>query len=110
MNAGEGAAGKATAFEKIRSIIAESLGVVPTKISLSSKLVADFDADSLDLLELNMTIEREFGIEFNEGELEAFTSHGDVTVEDLVTLVLGATIEEPTMPRQETEEVFATTF
>jgi len=50
-------------FEAIRDALARQLRVDPEKITLSSRIKDDLGADSLDILQLLMTVEEEFGIE-----------------------------------------------
>ena len=49
-------------FEKIRGFLAEQLGVDASQITMDSDLLNDFDADSLDIVDMVMTLEDEFGI------------------------------------------------
>ncbi len=53
-------------LEKIKSIIAEELGVEQDTIESSSNLTDDLGADSLDAVELIMAIEEEFDIEIDD--------------------------------------------
>ena len=50
-------------FEKIRALLAEQLDVDPAKITMDSDIMSDFEADSLDIVDMVMTLEDEFGIE-----------------------------------------------
>jgi len=47
---------------KIKSIIAEQLGVKPEEVTEGAKFIDDLGADSLDTVELVMALEEEFGI------------------------------------------------
>ncbi len=60
-------------FERLKPLLVEVLGVAPDKILLSSVLVADLGAESIDLLDLSFRIEETFkvSIEGNEIEREA---------------------------------------
>jgi len=49
-------------FDKIRDILAEQLDVKPGMITRDTDLLDDLGADSLDLVELIMTLEEEYGI------------------------------------------------
>ena len=49
--------------EKVKSIIAEQLGVKPEEVTPEASFVDDLGADSLDTVELVMALEEEFGIE-----------------------------------------------
>ena len=48
-------------FDKIAKLLAEQLGIPQSKITLESKIVEDLGADSLDVVELLMTLEDETG-------------------------------------------------
>ena len=50
-------------FEKIRALLAEQLDIDPAKITMDSDIMGDFEADSLDIVDMVMTLEDEFGIE-----------------------------------------------
>jgi len=56
------------AFEKVKEIIAEELGIEEDKILLDSDLSEDLGADSLDAIELIMAIEESFDIEIPDSE------------------------------------------
>ena len=66
----------ASVQERIHRIIRQQLGVL--NFSTESKLVADLGADSLDLIELLMEIEDEFGIELADEEFTELLSVGNV--------------------------------
>jgi acyl carrier protein len=51
----------ATVFERVQKIIAEQLGVDEADIKPNTSFVEDLNADSLDLVELIMSLEEEFG-------------------------------------------------
>ena len=65
-------------FEDVCNILSKQLNVAPADITLSSKIKDDLGADSLDILQLLMTIEDEKGITIPDEELAAFTTVGDV--------------------------------
>ena len=65
-------------FEKIRALLAEHLDVDPAKITLESDLMSDFEADSLDIVDMVMTLEDEFGIEVPDDAIESLRTVGDV--------------------------------
>ena len=52
--------------EKITKIIEEQLGVEPDRIKLEASFIDDLNADSLDIVELVMAMEEEFGIDIPE--------------------------------------------
>ena len=65
-------------FEKIRGFLAEQLGVDASQITMDSDLLNDFDADSLDIVDMVMTLEDEFGIEVPDDAIENLHTVGDV--------------------------------
>lgn len=66
-------------FEKIRTIIAEQLGIDNLgDITLETSLVEDLEADSLDAVEVIMALEDEFGIEIPDEEAENFKAVKDI--------------------------------
>lgn len=65
-------------FEKMKPIIAEQLNVSEDEIKLESNFKDDLGADSLDLFELVMALEEEFGVEVPSEDLEKLTTVSDV--------------------------------
>jgi len=63
--------------EKVRSIIAEQLGVKQEEVTDTAKFIDDLGADSLDTVELVMALEEEFGIEIPDEDAEKMTAVGD---------------------------------
>ena len=73
-------------FEKIKKIISEQLEVDQSIISESSTITGDLGADSLDLVDLAMSIEDEFDIELSDEALEKIKTVGDLVnyIEDRI--------------------------
>ena len=65
-------------FEKIKNIIIEQLQVSETTVTEEASFIDDLGADSLDLVELIMALEEEFGIEIPDSDAEKVVSVGDV--------------------------------
>jgi acyl carrier protein len=65
-------------FEKVKGIIADKLGVEPTSITEDSSFIDDLGADSLDVVDIVMAFEDEFGIKVADEELEKFSTVKDV--------------------------------
>ncbi len=69
--------------EKVHDIIAKSLGVNRSEVVSSASFIDDLNADSLDVVELVMTIEKEFHIEIPDDEAEKIR-----TVQDAVDYIV----------------------
>lgn len=67
-----------TIFEKLKPIIADQLGVKMENIKLEASFKDDFEADSLDMVNLTMEIEDEFAIEISEKTAATLQTVGDV--------------------------------
>ena len=64
-------------FEKVKSVIVEKLDAEPEKISPDTRFIEDLGADSLDIVELIMGLEDEFGLEITDEEAEQIRTVGD---------------------------------
>jgi acyl carrier protein len=71
----------------VRKIIAEQLGVEESEIELQTSFVEDLNADSLDLVELIMSLEEEFSKEGKAIEISDEDAEKIVTVQDAVTFI-----------------------
>ena len=65
-------------LDKIKEILAEQLSVDPDKITLNSLLEEDLDADSLDAIDIVMSIEDEFQVEVPDEVIADMKSVGDI--------------------------------
>ncbi len=63
--------------EKVKSIIAEQLGVKKDEVIDEAKFIDDLGADSLDTVELVMALEEEFGIEIPDEDAEKMGTVGE---------------------------------
>jgi acyl carrier protein len=64
-------------FEKIKSLIAEQLFIDGKEIKEESKFIDDLGADSLDVVQLLIAMEKEFNIKFTDEEIAGIKSVGD---------------------------------
>lgn len=65
-------------FEKVKEVIEEKLNADGVEITEATRFKDDLNADSLDLFELVMALEDEFGIEIPSEDLEQLVTVGDV--------------------------------
>lgn len=63
-------------FERFRKCAVEVLSVEAGQVTMEASFADDLDADSLDLVELVMALEEEFGVSVEEEELENITTIG----------------------------------
>ena len=66
------------AFEKVRDIVVEQLGVDEEQVTLEATFIDDLGADSLDIVELIMAFEEEFNIEIPDEAAEKIKTVQDV--------------------------------
>jgi acyl carrier protein len=64
-------------FESVQNILVEQLGVDAENITMESNFIDDLNADSLDIVELVMAMEQEFGISIPDEEAEKIKTVGD---------------------------------
>lgn len=65
-------------FEKLKPIVVEQLGVDEESVKEEATFVDDLSADSLDIVELVMSLEEEFDLEIPDEEAEKIVTVGDV--------------------------------
>lgn len=65
-------------FEKVSSILSQQLDLPPEKITMDVSVSDDLGADSLDLVEVLMSIEDEFDVEIPDEEAEKLKTVGDL--------------------------------
>ncbi len=66
-----------TILETVQSILVDQLGVDADQVTMDSNFIDDLNADSLDIVELVMAMEQEFGISIPDEEAERIKSVGD---------------------------------
>ena len=69
-------------FEKLKDILVEELSLNPDDITPDAELTKDLGINSLELADLVLLCEDEFGIEFDEDDLHKF-----ITVDDVVKFI-----------------------
>lgn len=84
----------ATVFERVRKMIVEQLGVEEAQVIPSASFVEDLNADSLDLVELIMSMEEEFGKDGKTLEISDEDAEKIVTVQDAVDYLKDLGIED----------------
>ncbi|MCH8200338.1 MAG: acyl carrier protein [Chloroflexi bacterium] len=77
----------ATVFERVQKIIAEQLGVEESEIKPETSFVDDLNADSLDLVELIMSLEEEFSEEGRTVEISDEDAEKILRVQDAVSYI-----------------------
>lgn len=77
----------AVVFERVKKIIAEQLGVEESEITPQTSFVDDLNADSLDLVELIMSLEEEFSKEGKSIEVSDEDAEKIATVQDAVDYI-----------------------
>ncbi len=65
-------------FEKVVEIIVEKLGVTSEEVTPEASIIEDLGADSLDIVELVMDMEEEFGLEIPDEEAENLVNVKDI--------------------------------
>ena len=69
-------------FDKVRDIVVDQVGVEADEVNIDSTFIDDLGADSLDIVELIMAFEEEFGIEIPDEAAEKIK-----TVQDVVSYI-----------------------
>ncbi|HKL93718.1 MAG TPA: acyl carrier protein [Clostridia bacterium] len=69
-------------FEKLKVMVSEQLAVQPAEVKESTEIIKGLNADSLDLVEMLMNIEEEWGIVVDDEDVA-----GLVTINDVVKLI-----------------------
>ena len=65
-------------FGKVRDILAEQFEIDPSEITLDTNIIDDIGADSLDIVELIMAVEDNYGISINDEDAAGLTTVGKI--------------------------------
>ena len=84
----------ATIFERLKTIIVDQLGVEEEEVVPSASLIDDFGADSLDLVELIMTVEEKFSNPTRKIEIPDEDAAKMITVQDTIDYLRDMGVEE----------------
>lgn len=84
----------ATVYERVRGLIVEQLGVQEAQVTSNASFVDDLNADSLDLVELIMSIEEEFGGDDDSLEISDEDAEKIQTVQDAVDYIHDQGVED----------------
>lgn len=65
-------------FDKLKELVVDQLGVEEDEVTMEATMQDDLGADSLDLVELVMSVEEEFGVKVADEDLENIKTVGDI--------------------------------
>ena len=73
-------------FEKVRDMLVDQLDVEEEKVTMDASITDDLGADSLDVVDLVMSLEEEFDVEIPDNQVENIKTVGDIVryIEDNV--------------------------
>lgn len=69
-------------FEKVKEMLVDKLGISEDKVTLDSEIIKDLGADSLDLVEMILSLEENFGVTISDEQTESIK-----TVKDIVDII-----------------------
>ena len=65
-------------YEEVKTILARQLRIAPERVTLEAQITKDLGADSVDILQLLMRLEDDYGVVIPDQELAKFETVGDV--------------------------------
>lgn len=65
-------------FDKLKELVVDQLGVEEDEVTMEASMQDDLGADSLDLVDLVMSVEEEFGVKVADEDLENIETVGDI--------------------------------
>ena len=65
-------------FDKLKELVVDQLGVEEDEVTMEATMQDDLGADSLDLVDLAMSVEEEFGVKVADEDLENIKTVGDI--------------------------------
>lgn len=65
-------------FEKLKELLSEKFNIKQTEISENTRIIEDLGADSLDIVDLLMTLEDDYGVIIPDDEVQELKTVGDV--------------------------------
>jgi len=65
-------------YEEVKTILARQLRIAPERVTLDAQIKKDLGADSVDILQLLMRLEDDYGVVIPDQELAKFETVGDV--------------------------------
>ena len=65
-------------FDKLKELVGDQLGVEEDEVTMEATMQDDLGADSLDLVDLVMSVEEEFGVKVADEDLENIKTVGDI--------------------------------
>lgn len=69
---------KEEVFDKLKELVVDQLGVEEDEVTMEASMQDDLGADSLDLVDLVMSVEEEFGVKVADEDLENIKTVGDI--------------------------------
>jgi len=84
----------ASVFDRVKAIIVDQLGVKEEEVVPAASFIEDFNADSLDLVELMMALEEEFSAQDRKIEIPDDDARRIITVKDAVEYIVNLGVDD----------------